>query len=47
LYTERGSLGSILGRLPVDSFIDSVCERDGEFGRGGTLGARLTEDKLA
>jgi len=30
----------------VDSFIDRVCDNEGEFGSGGTLGARLVEDKL-
>lgn len=30
-----------------ESFIDSVCERDGEFGKGGTLGARLVEEEPA
>lgn len=35
----------LLGRLPVDSFIDRVCERDGELGNGGTLGARLVDEE--
>ena len=43
LYTERGSL---LPRLPVDSFMDKVEESEGEFGSGGTLGAKLVEDEL-
>jgi len=30
----------------VDSFNDRVCDKEGEFGSGGTRGARLVEDKL-
>jgi hypothetical protein len=30
----------------VDSFIERVWDREGELGRGGTLGARLVEDTL-
>jgi hypothetical protein len=42
LYAESASGG----RLPVDSFIDRVWERDGEFGKRGTLGARFELDEL-
>ena len=30
----------------AESSIDKVEEREGEFGRGGTLGARLEEEEL-
>ena len=35
-----------MGRLPDDSFMERVDERDGEFGSGGTLGARLDDERL-
>jgi len=27
--------------------MDRVCDKEGEFGSGGTLGARLVEEELA
>ena len=36
----------MLERPLVKSSIESVCDREGEFGTGGTLGARLVEDAL-
>lgn len=32
--------------VPLFSSMPMVCAREGEFGRGGTLGARLVDDWL-